>query len=222
VFGLWSLVPLFFVVLTALPMSYPWANDLLYRLTGSKPPAATGAGKGGFAGGGSTSMRPPSAGKVERDRRGSNNLVEPAGLNRLWARAAEQVPGWNSIAARIPASAGEPVSFIIDTGNGGQPQKRSTLTLDRASAAVLGWETFAQNDAGRRLRLWSRFVHTGEAFGFAGQTAAGVASAAGVMLVWTGISLALRRLAAWKVRVRAGKSGRGLPSPSASLLSNNE
>ena len=33
VFGVWALVPLFFIVLTALPMSYPWANDLVYKMT---------------------------------------------------------------------------------------------------------------------------------------------------------------------------------------------
>lgn len=38
VFGIWAFIPLFLVVLTALPMSYPWANDLLYRATGSEPP----------------------------------------------------------------------------------------------------------------------------------------------------------------------------------------
>ena len=50
--------------------------------------------------------------------------------------------------------------------------------------------------------MWSRFVHTGEYYGIVGQTVAGVASAAGVMLVWTGVSLALRRFAAWNVRRR--------------------
>ena len=39
--------------------------------------------------------------------------------------------------------------------------------------------------------------HLDEALGIVGQTIAGIGSFAGVMLVWTGISLALRRLAAW-------------------------
>ena len=61
-------------------------------------------------------------------------------------------------------------------------------------------ETFASLNAGRRVRSWSRFVHTGEAFGFGGQTVAGIASAGGVMLVWTGIALSLRRFAGWRLR----------------------
>jgi hypothetical protein len=65
---------------------------------------------------------------------------------------------------------------------------------------VVRWETFAGNNAGRRLRSWSRFAHTGEAYGLAGQTIAGIASAGGAVLVWTGIALSLRRLSAWRRR----------------------
>ena len=55
-------------------------------------------------------------------------------------------------------------------------------------------------EPGQRLRFWFRFVHTGEYYGFAGQTIAGIASAGGVMLVWTGFSLAIRRFWAWRKR----------------------
>lgn len=175
VFGIWALVPLFFVVLTAVPMSYSWANDLLYRWTGTQPPQRSG---------------PPSGGN------------QVTGLNGLWARAESQVPGWKNIRAPALVPKDGPVSFVIDTGSGGQPQHRATLTLDRATAGVLCWETFDDAGAGRRLRTWSRFIHTGEAFGVVGQTLAGIASAAGAMLVWTGISLAVRRLLAWNRRRR--------------------
>ena len=185
VFGLWSAVPLFIVVLTAVPISYAWANDLLYRLTGTEPPALQGPGGPAGPGGGSAS------------REGAPDL---AGLNRLWEKAELEVAGWRSISLRLPQSARAPVSFTIDTGDGGQPQRRLTLTLSRADESAVRRETFAGNNLGRRLRLWSRFAHTGEAFGIAGQTVAGIASAAGVMLVWTGVLLALRRFAAWRVR----------------------
>ena len=48
-----------------------------------------------------------------------------------------------------------------------------------------------------------RFAHTGEVLGLAGQTVAGVVSAGGVVLVWTGIALALRRFLAWIKRRRS-------------------
>jgi uncharacterized iron-regulated membrane protein len=202
VFGLWSLVPLFFVVLTALPMSYTWANDLLYRLAGSEPPPRTGFDKGGFAKGKVKGKRPPGERK-DRERGEHAGGAEHAGLiglNPLWARAMNQTQGWKSITAQIPHSERAPVSFTIDTGDGGQPQKRSTLVLERAGGAVIRHETYADGSAGRRLRMWSRFTHTGETYGLAGQTIAGLASAGGVMLVWTGISLSLRRFAAWRRR----------------------
>lgn len=185
VIGFWLLVPLFFVVLTAVPMSYGWANDLLYRIAGSEPP------------------KPPS--RDSDGRRRERPPLDSAGMNILWAYAEAQVPDWTSITAPVSAPPGKPVAFVIDRGDGGQPQKRATLTLDRSTGAVVRMETFADANAGRRLRMWSRFVHTGEAFGILGQTIAGLACAGGVMLVWTGVSLALRRLAAWKRRRRTGE-----------------
>jgi uncharacterized iron-regulated membrane protein len=185
VIGIWCAVPLFFVVLSATPMSYTWANNLIYRLTGTEPPAGPGRPGG-----------PPAGGQGNGRPTGANEL---AALNRLWNRAEAQQPGWRSIAMRLPESARSPISFTIDSGDGGQPQKRATLTLDRAGS-VVRWETFDGNNTGRRLRMWSRFVHTGEAYGIAGQTLAGIGSAGGVVLVWTGLALSLRRFAAWRRR----------------------
>jgi uncharacterized iron-regulated membrane protein len=174
--GIWCSIPLFLVVLSATPMSYRWANALLYRMTGTEPPAA---GRPGGGDGGSPDV---------------------SGLDRLWQRAAAQEPGWRSISFRLPDGSRRPVVFTIDTGDGGQPQKRSTVSLERTTGAVVARESFADQNAGRRLRSWSRFVHTGEAFGLPGQTVAGVASAGAVVLVWTGIALSVRRLAAWRRR----------------------
>jgi uncharacterized iron-regulated membrane protein len=47
-----------------------------------------------------------------------------------------------------------------------------------------------------------RFAHTGEVLGIPGQTIAGLVSAGGVVLVWTGIALTLRRFNAWRARQR--------------------
>ena len=40
VFGIWSAIPLAVVVATATVFSYPWANDLVYRVVGEQPPRA--------------------------------------------------------------------------------------------------------------------------------------------------------------------------------------
>jgi len=107
------------------------------------------------------------------------------------------VPEWRSISLRFPTSPQAPAVFAIDSGNGGQPQLRATLTLDAASGDIVRWETFDTQSTGRRLRSWTRFTHTGEYYGIAGQTIAGLASLGGVILVCTGLALALRRFFAW-------------------------
>ena len=93
------------------------------------------------------------------------------------------------------------MTFAIDRGDGGQPHLRSTLTLSRAGD-VVSYESFASLTTGRRIRNVMRFAHTGEVLGLAGQTVSGLVSAGGVVLVWTGIALALRRFGAWIKRRR--------------------
>jgi uncharacterized iron-regulated membrane protein len=190
VIGMWSAVPLFIIVLTALPISFPWANAAVYRMVGEAPPAPP-AGRGD---------RAEAAGVRRVDGPEPVGRRQPpplSGLEALVARAERQVPGWRTINLRLPAAPGGPVTFAIDEGDGGQPHLRSTLTLDRATGRVLTYESFADQSLGRRLRSISRFAHTGEVLGMPGQTIAGLATAGSAVLVWTGIALALRRCRAW-------------------------
>lgn len=183
VIGFWSAIPLFIVVASAVPISFPWGTALVYRAVGEEPPAGRGGGRGGSAEGG--------------------GVASFDGLSTLLARAERQEEGWRTITLRLPAAADAPAIFAIDRGDGGQPQLRSTLTLSR-SAEVVEYETFATQSTGRRLRSLMRFAHTGEVLGLPGQTVAGLVSAGGVVLVWTGIALAWRRLRAW-IRRRGAK-----------------
>lgn len=178
VIGFWSWVPLFIVVITAVPISYPWASALVYRLAGDQPPAAT-TGRAAPAGPVATT---PSLG----------------GVDALWARAEIQAPGWRSLSMRVPTSESDAVAFTIDHGDGGQPQRRATLTLARETGDMVSWEPFAALSPGRRLRALVRFTHTGETLGIAGQTVAGLVSLGSVVLVYTGIALSLRRFLAWR------------------------
>jgi uncharacterized iron-regulated membrane protein len=172
VIGIWSAIPLALVVATALPISFPWAGNLIYLAAGETPPQ-----QGGVRGSAPRQAQP----------------VLVANLDQLFARAEEQVPDWRSINLRLPTAADAPLAFAIDRGNGGQPQLRSTLTLDASTGQVARWETFESQSLGRRLRSWSRFTHTGEAFGLVGQAVAGLVSAGAVVLVYTGLALAWRR-----------------------------
>jgi uncharacterized iron-regulated membrane protein len=179
VIGFWSAVPLAIVVAGAVPISYPWASNLVYRMVGEAPPG------------------PPQGGRPLAK-------PEPAsaiGLDAAWQRALQQAPDWRTISVRLSA-ADKPLTLIVDAGYSGQPQKRDTLTVSR-SAEIEKAEKFADLSVGRRLRSWLRFAHTGEIYGLTGQTVAGIVSAGGVVLVYTGIALALRRFFSWLRRRRA-------------------
>jgi uncharacterized iron-regulated membrane protein len=121
----------------------------------------------------------------------------------LFARAATQVDDWQTITLTLPQPGATTVSFAIDQGDGGQPQLRHTLVLDAASGKVSSWQPFESQTPGRRARSWIRFLHTGEALGLAGQTIAGFVSLTSVIMVWTGLALAWRRLVSPLFRRRA-------------------
>jgi uncharacterized iron-regulated membrane protein len=183
VVGIWSAVPLAVVIAGAVPISFPWASNLVYRMAGDTPPPPAGAAAARPAG----EPAPKPAYVLD-------------GLDASLATAQADVPGWRTITTRLATAANAPVVMTVDEGYGGQPQLRTTLTIDRASAAVARRETFDDLSAGRRARSWLRFAHTGEFYGLAGQTIAGLATAGGAFLVYTGLALAIRRAAAWITR----------------------
>lgn len=111
-------------------------------------------------------------------------------------------PDWKTIALRVPTDPVAPTVFTIDRGEAGQPNLRGTLTVNSATGEVQRWQTFSDDTRGRRLRTFLRFAHTGEIGGLTGQTIAGLVSAGGAVLVYTGIALALRRFSSWKSRRR--------------------
>lgn len=212
--GLWSAPVLIVLTLTALPMSYRWANNLVYTLAGETAPA--GRGPGGF-GGGETTVAPPAAG------------ARPLAPDALLAAAQQAYPDWEQLTLRTGAanarrgpgrersaetaraggggererasgderrerSAGAAAAGIVVKTPGGWPRTATTtLTLNPYTAEVMQTESFADLSAGRRFRTWTRFLHTGEALGWIGQLVAGLACLGGCFLVYTGIALAWRR-----------------------------
>lgn len=189
VVGVWCFLPLLLIVLSGVVMSYPWANNLLYRMTGNEPPPSP-----------SQSGRPSEANR--RRERDKQQLAGKPSLSAAFVRAQQQVRGWRSVTLRMVGSSDGPLVFTIDTGNGGRPDQRGQLTLDAGSGRLLRWEPFSSYNLGRRLRTWGRFMHTGEAGGIFGQSIAATASAGAAVLVWTGIALALRRGNRWRKRFR--------------------
>lgn len=175
--GFWSSVPLFIIVLSSVVISYTWAGNLVYRIVGETPPAPRASQPNANAG-------------SNKDATATFNDLDTA-----WLRAEQQVSDWQSIS--LPLSSASQLTFNIDRGTGGQPQKRAQLVLDRATGEVVRWEPFSSYSRGRQLRSILRFAHTGEVLGIAGQTIAGAVSMGGAVLVLTGLGLALRRFFAW-------------------------
>jgi uncharacterized iron-regulated membrane protein len=189
VIGIWCCVPLFLVVISGVVLSYDWAGNLVYRLAGSEPPPAPAARAAGPAGRDRSNAARPQPGEASLE-----------GLSEYWIRVQQQVPGWQTITLRWPPSSGETLTFAVEQGGRGRVDLRSQLTLSRATGEVVGRQDYQSLSAGRRVRLWLRFLHTGEAGGLPGQTIAGIASAGGAVLVWTGLMMALRRLRGWQAR----------------------
>ena len=181
VIGIWSCVPLAIIVAGVVPISYSWGNAVVYRMVGDTPPPAA----------------------VARPAEQKPQTYVRDGLNASWSAAVAAVPAWRTITTRLATSAKSPIVLTVDEGHGGQPQKRHTLSFDRASGAMIKDETFGSLSAGRRVRSWLRFAHTGEFYGLTGQTIAGIASAGGAFLVYTGLALAIRRLLSWVKRRNA-------------------
>jgi uncharacterized iron-regulated membrane protein len=172
VFGIWTVVPLLFITATGAVMSYAWANNLLYRATGNQPPAQTRRA-------------------LDGQQQGSAAELKGKSLDELLSIVQSRSDGWRTISFRP----GTPLAtFTVDHGYGGQPELRSQIVLNIHTGEVVRNIVFADNNMGQKLRVWSRFVHTGEEFGLPGQVVAALASLAGAVLVFTGLSLGIRRL----------------------------
>lgn len=185
--GFWMSPVLIVLTVSGLVISYRWAGNVVHWIAGSKPPAV-GSGRGGGAGPGATSfsVAPPNA------------ESRPLDWDVAIAKVQTEFPSWEQMTLRLPhAGRGKelPAISISIRNKGSLPQSGALqLWLDPFTGAVLKREGYADYDAGRRLRAWLRFLHTGEALGTPGRYIAALGCLVGGMLVWTGFALAWRRL----------------------------
>ena len=175
VIGLWSALLLLVLTLTAMPISYKWAGNAIYQLTRTEAPVTAAAVVAAAAPVGSS----------------------PLSYDALVASVQKEIPQWNQITLRLgsPGDPGTPkaVSFSVKQSAGAPRFAIAQLSLHPFTGEVLRAEKYADYNLGRRVRSWTRFLHTGEALGRAGQLVAGLASLGGVVLVYTGLALAVRR-----------------------------
>ncbi|QDE87149.1 PepSY-associated TM helix domain-containing protein [Myxococcus xanthus] len=209
VIGFWSLPVLIVLTASGMVISYKWASNLVFTMTGNTPPASQWPP-------GSASVKVP-APEVETPRKPMDVLI---------AEAQKTSPTWSSATVRLGGGA-RPGGAPAQGGRGpeakGAPEAKGerggkgnadgldavTVTLREADAwplfsskqvslnpfsgEVAKQETYADYNSGRKLRTWLRFLHTGEALGLMGQLVAAIASLGGVFLVYTGFALSWRR-----------------------------
>lgn len=181
--GFWSTPVLLVLTLTAIPISYRWATNLIYTAFGETPPAASQRGHG------------PAGPKRNRARSEDNESprAKPAlPADELLARVKASHPDWDLLTLRLSPASGPAAITLRETTR--WPRTATTqLELSRDTGDILKRETFSDATPARRFWLWGRFLHTGEALGWPGQFAAGLASAIGLILCYTGFALAFRR-----------------------------
>lgn len=212
VVGFWSSFPMLLIILTGLIISYSWANNLLFRVTGNDPPpprTAKGPTPGG-PGGPSSPKEDNQKGRGPRGEKDSRSGGEPrsegggpqdshlqsnlTGLPSLLEQTRTQAPNWVSLTLRMPSTPGDPFPVTVDRGGRGQVHLRSTLTLNTTQQSIsTSPDDFSKQNLGRQLRMYSRYLHTGELFGFWGQVIAALCALSAVLLVWTGFALTWRR-----------------------------
>jgi uncharacterized iron-regulated membrane protein len=181
VFGFWSILPITFIVLTGVLISYPWATNLLYKVTNSPLPALGG-----------TPLQSNPEG-VWAEKHAALTVRDIHGFD-LWAEVAKrQIPEWKSITFSIPQAHDKTVTVAVDTSIGGQPEKVTSLVIDRSSNVIVATKRFSDNGLGRRLHLLTGSLHTGAEFGLIGQIIIAFGALSAIFLVWTGYALSARR-----------------------------
>jgi len=199
--GFWSAPVLIVLTATALPISYRWAGDSINRITGSLQPTQTSEPRGGATPAVTIPTPPPGS--------------KPLGLEALFAAAQREFPKWEQITYRTGGGRGgrrgerrtetasvttneaidpgQPVTLSVKTKSQWPWFSTKQITLDPFTGSILQREEFSDQNLGRKVRSWTRFLHTGEAFGVFGKTVAAIASAGALILVWTGFALSWRR-----------------------------
>lgn len=173
--GIWSSLPLVVIAATGVTMSYPAVGDRAYPVVGQAVPVERWVGEVGV-------------GMVGGGAAGSPDLATALAEAEAW------VPGWRTLILNVPRADDAEVRVEVRRGRAGQPQRNGVLTVDAAGGTVTEWESFADDTPGRRGQQFLRFSHTGEYWGLAGQLLAGLFSLMAALMVWTGLSLAIRRL----------------------------
>ena len=133
VIGIWSAVPLFIVVVSAVPISFPWANAAVYKAMGEPVPAGRGGGgaERGRAEGPRAGARAGEAGERRREGGPGRDERAPAGGRDRSERAEADNGGRSGGDSRGGGADGAPAVEGLDR------------LVARAEQQERGWRTIA-------------------------------------------------------------------------------
>jgi len=174
VLGIWTIIPLFIIVITATVFHFHWANEILYGAYSEEPPGP-------------------------RQKRITVDLINGKQTYEKLFSVAKQhavdngANDWHSMWLEFGREVGN-TRFYIDRTLGNNYDMAYALYLDNDTAEVVRVKRGSDWSNGDQAWGVVRFVHTGEYFGLIGQTIAGLSSLAACILVYTGFTLSWRRL----------------------------
>ncbi|MCA8905262.1 MAG: PepSY domain-containing protein, partial [Hyphomonas sp.] len=180
VLAAWTLLPLAAIVFSGIVFSYGWANNFVYAAFGEAPPQRGGP--------------PAPAAVAEAVAELPTGSLQIVSYDVLLAQAVEGAKGWHRVSITLPEPGARSVSMTVDRGNGVQAGKQRALRLARDGSGPVATTVTATGSPASKARRFIRFLHTGEIFGLLGQTIAALASVGAAVLVYTGLSLGIRRL----------------------------
>lgn len=196
--GFWCAPVLIGLTLTAMPISFRWAAELTYPLTGTPLPA----------GGPQSSGAPAPTAAVPAPAVGTR----PVPRDEMIATMQRALPAWQTVtfrfAHRPDVAKPQPASFTVREAGFWPRTATTTLQFDPFTGTLLQRDGYEGLSPARKLRAWTRYLHTGEALGGWAQLIAGLACVGGGVLVYTGFALAWRRFFPGKMKIQQ-------PGPSA-------
>ncbi|MDQ8202593.1 PepSY-associated TM helix domain-containing protein [Pelagicoccus sp. SDUM812003] len=183
VFGIWSLPFLVILAGTAVVISYEWGHNLPFLLHGETPTESRTFGM----------MATPPA-RLPTPPADADLLP----YDQLIASTKARFPDWQCIGIPMTAApdrppATEPIELYLTRPDFMPSRAWTPVEVDPYTGEILQFTRFQDRSPGLRARVWARFLHTGAGYGVPGKIVATLASAASLVLVYTGFALAYRR-----------------------------
>jgi len=181
VFGFWSLPVLLVLAATGVVISFEWGHQLVFAMAGEEAPKSRNYGM--------MAVPPPVVPAVAE---GTIRLP----LETAFERVAAAFPEWESITLEFPATGNAspvPLDFGVTLPDAMPSRGYIPVKSDPFTGEILQAIRFEDRSPGLQARVWIRFLHTGGAFGLPGKIVATLATAASLVLVWTGFALSWRR-----------------------------